>query len=80
MSFFVTSTNPGGNGANLGGLAGADAHCQSLAERFIEGGIKVDLTETVVGERWRKCLWNTPFNPFPLRRTAPLSPVKASTA
>jgi hypothetical protein len=32
MSFFVTSTNPGGNGANLGGLAGADAHCQSLAE------------------------------------------------
>jgi len=31
MSFFVTST-PIGNGANLGGLAGADAHCQSLAE------------------------------------------------
>jgi len=32
MSFFVTSGNPGGNGANLGGLAGADAYCQSLAE------------------------------------------------
>jgi hypothetical protein len=31
MSFFVTST-PIGNGADLGGLAGADAHCQSLAE------------------------------------------------
>ncbi len=30
MSFFVTSTNPG-KGGNLGGLAGADAHCQSLA-------------------------------------------------
>jgi len=30
-SFFVTSENPG-NGGNLGGLAGADAHCQSLAE------------------------------------------------
>ena len=30
MSFFVTSTNPG-NGGNLGGLAGADAHCQKLA-------------------------------------------------
>jgi len=30
MSFFVTSVGPG-NGANLGGLAGADAHCQSLA-------------------------------------------------
>ncbi|MGD9916285.1 MAG: hypothetical protein AB7S80_19595 [Rhizobiaceae bacterium] len=31
MSFFVTSSNPG-KGADLGGLAGADAHCQSLAE------------------------------------------------
>jgi hypothetical protein len=30
MSFFVTGTGPG-NGANLGGLAGADAHCQKLA-------------------------------------------------
>jgi len=30
MSFFVTSVGPG-DGANLGGLAGADAHCQSLA-------------------------------------------------
>jgi hypothetical protein len=30
MSFFVTSKNPG-KGGNLGGLAGADAHCQSLA-------------------------------------------------
>jgi hypothetical protein len=29
-SFFVTSTN-GGHGANYGGLAGADAHCQALA-------------------------------------------------
>jgi hypothetical protein len=30
MTFFVTST-PIGNGGNLGGLAGADAHCQVLA-------------------------------------------------
>src|SRR5512134_103915 len=30
MSFFITSAGPG-NGANLGGLAGADAHCQKLA-------------------------------------------------
>jgi len=30
MTFFVTSTGTG-NGANLGGLAGADAHCQKLA-------------------------------------------------
>jgi hypothetical protein len=30
MSFFVTSVG-NGDGANLGGLAGADAHCQALA-------------------------------------------------
>jgi hypothetical protein len=31
MSFFITSQGSG-DGANLGGLAGADAHCQKLAE------------------------------------------------
>jgi hypothetical protein len=31
MSFFITSEGPG-DGANLGGLEGADAHCQNLAE------------------------------------------------
>jgi hypothetical protein len=30
VGFFVTSANPG-KGGDLGGLAGADAHCQSLA-------------------------------------------------
>ena len=30
MSFFITSMGAG-DGANLGGLAGADAHCQTLA-------------------------------------------------
>src|SRR5687768_17888782 len=30
MSFFITSVGPG-DGANLGGLKGADAHCQKLA-------------------------------------------------
>ncbi len=31
MSFFITSVGSG-NGGNLGGLAGADAHCSSLAD------------------------------------------------
>ena len=31
MTFFVTSVG-GGDGANLGGLEGADAHCQQLAD------------------------------------------------
>ncbi len=37
MSFFVTSHGPG-KGADLGGLAGADAHCQSLAASVGVGG------------------------------------------
>ena len=36
MTFFLTSQGPG-NGGNLGGLAGADAHCQMLAETVDEG-------------------------------------------
>jgi len=32
MGFFVTSVGPG-DGGNLGGLDGADAHCQALAKR-----------------------------------------------
>lgn len=31
MSFFITSAGPG-KGADLGGLAGADKHCQALAQ------------------------------------------------
>lgn len=37
MSFFVTSAGSG-NGADLGGLAGADAHCQRLAAAAGAGG------------------------------------------
>ena len=32
MTFFITSTAKG-DGANFGGLTGADAHCQALAGR-----------------------------------------------
>jgi hypothetical protein len=37
MGFFVTSTGTG-QGANLGGLAGADKHCQTLAAAAGHGG------------------------------------------
>ena len=37
MGFFVTSVGKG-DGANLGGLAGADAHCQMLAQTSGAGG------------------------------------------
>src|SRR5690606_2412390 len=36
MSFFITSRGLG-EGGNLGGLEGADAHCQSLAEAAGQG-------------------------------------------
>jgi hypothetical protein len=36
MSFFITSV-PIGDGANFGGLAGADAHCQKLASAVGRG-------------------------------------------
>lgn len=44
MGFFITSINPG-NGADLGGLAGADAHCGVLAE-----------AAGVTGKTWRAYL------------------------
>jgi hypothetical protein len=37
MTFFVTSVGSG-NGANLGGLSGADKHCQDLAQAAGAGG------------------------------------------
>ena len=37
MTFFVTS-KPIGDGGNLGGLTGADVHCQALAENVGAGG------------------------------------------
>lgn len=50
MSFFITSRNPGA-GANLGGLDGADALCQTLAQ------------EVGAGERtWRAYLSTTSVN------------------
>ena len=48
MSFFVTSVGMG-NGADLGGLAGADAHCQALAK--VAGSTQTN---------WRAYLSTTP--------------------
>ena len=44
MSFFITSAGPG-DGANLGGLEGADRHCAALAE-----------TAGITGREWRAYL------------------------
>jgi hypothetical protein len=50
MSFFVTSTGSG-KGADLGGLEGADAHCQKLAAASGAAGAG--------GKTWRAYLSNT---------------------
>ena len=52
MSFFVTSAGPG-DGGNLGGLAGADAHCQMLATAAGAGNRtwRAYLSATVAGGR-----------------------------
>lgn len=50
MSFFITSTNPG-DGADLGGLEGADAHCATLAEQA-----------GVTGKTWRAYLSSSSEN------------------
>jgi hypothetical protein len=39
MTFFITSQGPG-HGADLGGLAGADAHCRSLASAVGSGDLE----------------------------------------
>ena len=52
MGFFVTSAGPG-DGGNLGGLAGADAHCQMLATAAGAGNRtwRAYLSATVAGGR-----------------------------
>jgi hypothetical protein len=38
MTFFIAGSNPGGKGGDLGGLEGADRHCQQLATNAGAGG------------------------------------------
>jgi hypothetical protein len=51
MTFFITSVGSG-KGADLGGLAGADAHCQQLAQAVGAGG-----------KTWRAYLSTNQANP-----------------
>ncbi len=65
MTFFITSEGPG-NGGDLGGIEGADAHCQALAEAAgaggktwvaylgteLEGGRGVDARSRIGGGPW----------------------------
>jgi hypothetical protein len=57
MSFFITSVGKG-DGANLGGLAGADAHCNTLAQ--------ASGAQLAAGRAWRAYLSATDTNGKPI--------------
>ncbi len=69
MTFFITSEGPG-NGGDLGGIEGADAHCQALAEAAgagdktwvaylgteLEGGRGVDARSRIGDGPWHNAV------------------------
>ena len=69
MSFFVTSVGSG-KGADLGGLAGADAHCQKLAT--------ASGTANAGGKTWRAYLSVPGKFPTAATATAPATPGEPS--
>ena len=66
MTFFVTSAGPG-KGGDLGGLAGADAHCQKLAAAVGAGGktwrayLSTNSTPAAAGINARDRIGNGPW-------------------
>jgi 2-dehydropantoate 2-reductase len=49
----------------LGNLPGFVSDKTSyLCELFTQSGIECTTTESIVTERWKKCVWNAPFNPL----------------
>jgi hypothetical protein len=66
MTFFITSEGPG-KGGDLGGLAGADAHCQKLAAAVGAGGktwrayLSTNSTAAAAGTNARDRIGNGPW-------------------
>jgi 2-dehydropantoate 2-reductase len=44
--------------------AGRSSNVETLAELFNQAGVKCEISEDVVTARWRKLVWNAPFNPI----------------
>ncbi|MCG6946321.1 MAG: 2-dehydropantoate 2-reductase [Deltaproteobacteria bacterium] len=44
--------------------AGKSVEVEELARLFNEAGLKCEVTEDAVTARWRKLVWNAPFNPI----------------
>ncbi len=67
----VTRTSPGHiDHTDFGRLvigrfpAGKSAKAEKLATLFNDSGVVCDLSEDVATARWRKLVWNAPFNPI----------------
>ena len=67
----VTRTGPGQiDHTDFGRLVlgrfpgGPSARVEKLANLFSNGGVPCDVTEDVITYRWRKLVWNAPFNPI----------------
>lgn len=61
MTFFITSAGSG-DGANLGGIAGADAHCQALAEAAGAGDLTWRAYLSTSGENARDRIGDGPWH------------------
>ncbi len=61
LSFFITSAGPG-QGGNLGGLEGADAHCKKLADTVGAGGKTWRAYLSVAGTNARDRIGSGPWS------------------
>lgn len=61
MTFFITSVGSG-DGANLGGIAGADAHCQALADAAGAGNLTWRAYLSTAEEDARDRIGNGPWH------------------
>ncbi len=44
--------------------AGVSPRVESLCAAFTQTGVRAKATADIVAARWRKCVWNAPFNPL----------------
>ena len=49
----------------LGNLpVGITTKAEHLQQLFLSAGIETVCSENIIADRWRKCIWNAPFNPL----------------
>jgi 2-dehydropantoate 2-reductase len=44
--------------------SGASDHASLLASLFKQAGVRCDIDQDIITARWRKLMWNAPFNPL----------------